>query len=66
MDNCEDYDDIELYEQDMHDRYFEDNDDLFISNRQNLQKRFYDKQLNNRQNNEDEDDEDLFFDEHDF
>ncbi len=62
VDNCEEYDDIQLYEQDMHELYFEDNEDLFYSDRQNLQKRYYDNQTYY----DEEDDEDLFFDEHDF
>jgi len=47
VDNCEDYDDIQMYEQDMHERYFEDQEeDLYDSYRrhhQNLQKRYYDE-----------------------
>jgi len=32
-----------MYEQDIHEKYFEDNDDLFYSNNQNIQKRYYDE-----------------------
>ncbi|ORX50001.1 hypothetical protein BCR36DRAFT_412498 [Piromyces finnis] len=45
VDNCEDYDDYQIYEQDIHEQYFEDNDDLFYPNNQNMQKRYYDKRF---------------------